>query len=418
MTQKMKWLVATGVFVGLLLVLALTAWILIPSDEDLRRYAESTLQQRLGVEVSVGRLHWHALPRPSVVIEDAATRQPHPVKVERIVAYPQWRALLQRRLVMDLVEVDGAVLPQLSLGQLGVARKEPPVETDEVPVERIEFRRVTWINRYGLALDYEGEADFDPHWLPRRAALRRSGVQTPLSLLLERQGDTSRWDALVTAGGGSAAGHVDLQMPPNAAMRLTGDLLPRNIEVQSALASLKRKSAVAGKASGSTALTGEGKTLIDLVRSLHTATQFSLAPATLVRFDLHKAIKTLGKDHAGQTEFVSAEGRMDTQNTPEGMVVHFSGVKAASGDLTVSGEATLAKRQIDATANVDLVNGVVGIPLRIHGPVTKPEVSMQGGAIAGAAIGTAVLPGIGTAIGARIGAAIGGVFKKEPAKRP
>ena len=105
---------------------------------------------------------------------------------------------------------------------------------------------------------------------------------------------------------------------------------------------------------------------------------------------------------------------MDTQNTPQGMVVTYSGVKATSGALTASGQARIANRQIESEFAVDLIDGVVGVPLKVSGPFENVKVSAPAGAVAGAAVGTAVLPGIGTAIGARIGATLGKIFSPEP----
>ena len=67
---------------------------------------------------------------------------------------------------------------------------------------------------------------------------------------------------------------------------------------------------------------------------------------------------------------------------------------------------------------VDLVSGLVGVPLTVSGPVSAVKVSVPAGAIAGAAVGPAVLPGIGTAIGARIGAALGNIFDAKPKPAP
>jgi hypothetical protein len=68
---------------------------------------------------------------------------------------------------------------------------------------------------------------------------------------------------------------------------------------------------------------------------------------------------------------------------------------------------------------------VVGVPLKIGGTVSDPEVSLTGGALTGAAVGSAVLPGVGTAIGARVGQQVEKLFgggepekKKQPAPRP
>jgi hypothetical protein len=63
----------------------------------------------------------------------------------------------------------------------------------------------------------------------------------------------------------------------------------------------------------------------------------------------------------------------------------------------------LLRSRIEGEGAIDIVDGVVGIPLKISGTVEEPEFSLSGGALTGAAVGTAVLPGVGTALGARIG---------------
>ena len=83
------------------------------------------------------------------------------------------------------------------------------------------------------------------------------------------------------------------------------------------------------------------------------------------------------------------------------------------------GSATVANGEVDALVTVDLVDGVVGVPLRITGPITQVKVSVPPSALAGAAVGTAVLPGVGTVVGARLGAALGGLFgSKAQSPRP
>ncbi|MDP3413934.1 MAG: glycine zipper domain-containing protein, partial [Polaromonas sp.] len=148
--------------------------------------------------------------------------------------------------------------------------------------------------------------------------------------------------------------------------------------------------------------------------TLHTKTVFSMRGARLLRFDLDKAVRSLGRDHAGQTALDTVTGQMDTQNTPRGMVVTYTGVRATSGVLTASGQARVANRQIESEFAVDLVDGIIGVPLKVSGPFEDVKVSVPAGAVAGAAVGTAVLPGIGTAIGARIGATLGKIFGSEP----
>jgi phage tail tape-measure protein len=61
---------------------------------------------------------------------------------------------------------------------------------------------------------------------------------------------------------------------------------------------------------------------------------------------------------------------------------------------------------------------VVGVPLKIGGTVSDPELSMTGAALTGAAIGSAVLPGVGTAIGARVGQQVEKLFGGDTEKKP
>ena len=133
----------------------------------------------------------------------------------------------------------------------------------------------------------------------------------------------------------------------------------------------------------------------------------------------------MGKVHAGKSPLDSITGQHDTQNTPDGLVVDFSRIKATSGALSASGKARVVNSRIDAEFAVDLVDGLVGVPLKISGPLALAQVQVQvqvsvpASAVAGAVIGTTVVPGIGTAIGARIGSAIGQIFGSKPAgKRP
>ena len=114
----------------------------------------------------------------------------------------------------------------------------------------------------------------------------------------------------------------------------------------------------------------------------------------------------------------SVKGQLDTQNTPQGIVVTFTGVKVSSGALTATGHARVVNRQITGEIAVDLVDGMVGVPLQISGPLDSVKVSVPTSAIAGAAIGTAVLPGVGTAIGARLGSVLGKLFTPTPDPAP
>ncbi|MBH2020130.1 AsmA-like C-terminal region-containing protein [Polaromonas sp.] len=424
MTRARKWLPGAGVAAGLLALLAAVLLSLMPSDEELARRAATGLEAALGVPVSVGALHWRLLPSPRVELENVATRQAQPVEIKKLTAYLSRSALWQRRLQVEHAVVQGAVLPQLSLPALGhqPAAATPGAQQnftlDEVPLARIEFSDVTWISRYGTRFLCDGEADFDAGWRPRTAQLRRPGVSPPADLALTRHGQDDRWAARINLGGGTAHGELQLQAGGKGGLRLTGKLQPRNIDVAGALQAFSRSSIVAGKASGDTTLSARGDSLGEMARSLHTTTTFTMGRSTLLRFDLDKAVRSLGREHAGQTPLDAISGQIDTQNTPQGMVVDFSRIKTSSGVLSASGKARIASRRIDAELTVDLVDGVVGIPLTLSGPVDKIQVSVPASALAGAAVGTAVLPGIGTAIGARLGAAIGRLLGSEPAAGP
>ena len=131
----------------------------------------------------------------------------------------------------------------------------------------------------------------------------------------------------------------------------------------------------------------------------------------VLRFDLDKAISTLGKEHDGQTALQMLTGQMDTQNTDEGMRVSCTDIKGRASHYTVTGDATVYHGQIKASGKLDLVEGAIDVPFTLSGPVDEPNASVPPGFFAGAAIGTAVLPGIGTAIGARIGSTFGQLFK-------
>ena len=416
MTRSHKWLVGlcgAALALGLLWLAALR---LVPSDEELAQRASAELEARLGVKVRVGALHWRLLPSPAVVIEDATTEQPQPIVVKKLTLYPDVFALWQRRVKIDRADLQGAVVPQLSLRGLGKHREKEEMAGDELPLARFVFRDVTWISRRGISVVYDGEVDFDPGWRPRKAELRRPGFKPATDLALTRQGQEDRWAARIHVGGGTADGEVRLDFRAGGRMHLEGTLQPREIEVESALAAFNRRSIVAGRASGETTLSANGDTVAELAQSLHTKTPFTVGKSTLLRFDLEKAVRTAGKEHSGQTPLDSISGQLDTQNTPEGMVVTYTGVKASSGALTASGDARIANRQIAGEFAVDLVDGIVGVPLKVSGPLNDVKFSVPGGAIAGAVVGTAVLPGVGTAIGARIGSTLGKIFSPGPAQ--
>ena len=442
MTSSRKWLLGSALVLSVVALAAMTVARWMPSDEELAVRAAAALQTATGVQVSVGAAYWQLLPRPAVTVENITTQQTVPVKITSITVLPNLMSLLHQRLKFDSAEVNGAVIPQVSLRGLdgGKANSAPardasvktavtapaaPAEssnawvTDELPLAQLVFRNVTWISRSGVAAMLSGNVDFDAAWRPRIAHLRRPDAQAATDLTVTRKGAEDSWDVLVHAGGGTATGELELPPQPNGRLHLAGKLKFEGIEVASAVQAFNRRAVIAGKASGVTTLKANGDNAAELAQSLHTQTLLTMGPSTLLLFDMSKAVRTLGKEHNGQTALDKVSGQLDTQNTANGMVINFSGLKASSGVLTASGRVHLLNRVIDAEVAVDLVDGVVGIPLVIKGPPGQVKVSVPGGALAGAAIGTAILPGIGTAIGARLGAALGNIFgSADPAAKP
>lgn len=391
----------------------------VPDDEELASRIAAAAAQNLGVEVTVGAAHLQLWPQPELVLADVATVQPQPISLKRLVAQLRLSDLLRRRLSLRHAEVDGAVIPQLSLRALHIDPAAPRAAVP-FPVEQLLFRHVTWITRYGKELEFEGSALLDSGGEPRQAELLRPGVQPVSRLTLTRQ-DADHWQVQFQLGGGTADGQVELSSGKDGRLQLSGQLAPRNIEVASALDAFKAHSAVRGKVSGTTRLSASGDNIIQLVTSLHTRTTFSIASATLRHIDVDKAIRSFGKDYAGQTSLRGLTGQMDTQNTPEGMVVRYTGIQAKGDSFTAKGQGTIAKRHIDGELTVDLVGGLVDVPLKVSGPLDRPHVSVPMSAIAGeaagAVVGTAVLPGIGTAVGAGVGRAIGKLFGGDAAKK-
>ena len=409
------------VTLGLAAVAALMAGAflrLVPDDQELAARIAAAAEHNLGVKVTVKSAHLRLWPQPEFALAGVATVQPQPIIVQRVVARARLSDLLGSRLSFSSAEVDGAVIPLLSLRGLHVNPAAPRASVP-VPLEELRFRNVTWITRHGKELEFDGRALFDVGWQPREAELARPCVQPAFRLTLARHG-SNRWQVRTQLGGGTADGQVALANGRDGQLLLTGQLAPSDVEVNSALDAFKSHSAVLGKATGKTQLSASGENIAELVGSMHTRTTFTMQSATLLHIDVDKAIRSFGKDYAGRTRLRVLTGEMDTQNTPEGMVVRYTGIQADGESFTAKGEGTVANRHLDGELTVDLAGGLVGVPLKVSGPLGHAHVSVPVTAAAsqaaGAVVGTAVLPGIGTAVGAGVGRAIGKVLGAGAAK--
>ena len=428
MTRTGRWLVrgAAGLVALGVVGAALVAWWL-PSDAELAARVSSEFEQRTGIGLKVGGLHWALFPVPRVVLEDVATVQDEPIRVRRLEVNPQLRSLVAREVRIDSVSADGVALPRESVRAFRGRADAAPAPSGNwtlaaVPVEQVRFTELTWVDRRNIPLAYDGRVDFDPQWRPRTAEFSRHGVTPPARLRLERDGEADRWRTLIDIAGGTWNGSSELAIQKDDTLLFTAQLEPRNVDIEQLMQTFDRRAPVAGKVNGRTEVRATGANVAELWRNATTRTRFSVQPATLTRFDLAKAIQTAGTSRGGRTPLDELTGTLATENTDDGMRFSYTGLKARSGLLTASGSARIYHRAIDGEVAVDLVDGVVGVPLKVSGSLDDPTLSLTGGALTGAAVGTAVLPGVGTAIGARIGQQVerlfGGDDKKTPPKGP
>lgn len=405
-----RWALAAGALAALLVAACLALWMFVPSDEELARRLEAEFESRLGQRLVVGAVHWRVLGVPEVEVLDARTQQAEAIQVRRVAIRPQLMPLLRKQLIIDRLEVDGAVVPREALAVYrGKASGGPQ---GAVFLRSVVFTDVTYISYSGVPVVYEGEIDLDEDRRPGRVQIRRPGVEPPVSLDARRDGQTDdgadRYQLRMQAGGGSANGQARLATSAEGRMELNGELAPKRVEVASLMEAFHRRSFVGGLASGQTELRAEGETVGELFRSLRTRSVLDVQSARMLRLDLDKAIKTLGEDRAGQTPLDSLSGVMATRNTEQGMRTEFTNVKAVAGSYSATGKATLYRKQIDAQGQLDIGGGIVSVPFAAKGPTREPEVDIAWGSLAGAAVGTAILPGIGTVIGSKIGGAVSG----------
>ena len=434
-----RWLI--GIAAALVLgagVLVLVVRSKLPTDEEVAAKIAGGFEQRFGVPLKVGGAHWSLLPMPMLVLSDVATEQPRPITLQRVTLRLKLAPLLHRVIALDDVEIESLVLPSASVRAFRGKGPKPaegaapvalpaPWTLAPVPVERVRWRDLSWIDRRDIALAYDGDIFFDPQWRPRQARVERAGITPPARLRLDREAGQDRWRTRIDVGGGTWNGVARFETLASGKLRVSAELDPRQVDIESLVQAFDRRTSVAGKVSGHSTLVAEADSAEELgalVRNLHTRTTFSVQPATLTKLDVAKAGTTAGISRGGRTPLDELSGTLDTQGTENGVVLQYSNLKARSGVLTATGKLKLFNRKLDGEIAVDLVDGVVGVPLKIGGTVSDPELSLTGAALTGAAIGSAVLPGVGTAIGARVGQQVEKLFgggkpaPAQPAPKP
>jgi uncharacterized protein involved in outer membrane biogenesis len=378
MMRGRKWALGAGLVAALLAAACLVAVRSLPTNEELAARIAGKITERWGVPVTIGSARWTLFPVPVVVLENLRTDQAQPITVGRIAARPSVESLLRRKLVLARVSARDAVLPSESVQ----AFRGAEAVGGRVPPDHVKFRNVTWVSDDDLRVTYDGEADFDGDWRPHRAELRRPGAKPPFVLAVEREGAADRWRARIRVGGGTMNGDLELKAVADGNWHLNGTLAPRDVEVADAVRTFERRPVVSGRGSGRTLVWTEGRTPGELLRALHTRTTFRIAPATVLRFNLDKAIDTLGQEHDGETPVDELAGQLDTQNTGHGIRFAYSDLTARSGQYSAAGEATTYRRRVEASGTLRLEDGAA-VPFTISGPTAKPRVSVSKTAAAG-----------------------------------
>ena len=418
--RRTVWIALASCLLAVAALAALAAWLWLPSDEALARRLEAEASDALGVPVTVQRLQWSLWPEPRLVLEGVATEQPEPVTAARITAEAAWSDLLRLRLAITRLVLEDATVPQPSLSGFQIQPREGdaadaglgPLRLAATPLQLAEWRGVRWVSRTGRALAYAGEVRFDAGWRPRSGRLEREGAAEPARLEISREGNEDCWRADVTAGGRTEQGELRLQVLGER-WRVTGAIDFRNVDVVGLMAAFDRRSIVAGRASGHTDLIAEGADPAEALRSLHTRTRFDIPKARLLTFDLERAVKSAGQQRKGSTPLDRFSGVVSTEADRNGTIVRYSDLRATSSVLTATGSAVVQGGRVQGDIAVDLVEGVVGVPLTFSGTVADPTISLPPAALAGAAVGTAVAPGVGTALGARLGETLRRLFGGE-----
>src|SRR4051812_20928259 len=115
MKRGQKW--ALGLVIAVVALgaawLAVASWL--PTDEELAARITAESEERLGVKVTIGSAHWALLPAPVIVINDFRTQQPHAVVIRQLSAHLKVRALLDRKLAFERVDIDEAVFSHKSV---------------------------------------------------------------------------------------------------------------------------------------------------------------------------------------------------------------------------------------------------------------------------------------------------------------
>ena len=408
MGRILKWLAAAlvlGVLAAAGAVLSLQRWL---RTDDFRGRMELQAGHLLGVPLQMGKLSVDMWPLPAVAVDDVRIATNPPLTIARLEARPDWTSLASGEVEIDTLIVEDAEVPQASLNAIGATLQKRAKATEPEKrarsrrsgirsPRRVQLKKLTWADGQ-QRITIEAEIGLGRDGLLDVANFRVvQGRLAGASGSIKRSGDD--WPVHVKVGGGTIAGHLQLEELQGGALSLTGQLATQDVEVAALTAPSKT---LTGKLQAQTTLRAEFREVAQLGELLATQTHFTVNNALVQGIDLARAVETAGLNRGGTTRLNTLAGQVHSQ----GKTVHLTHLVATSGALAANGNVTMAaNRSLSGRINVDLatVKGAVGVPLVVSGTADAPAVSMTRGALLGAVVGTVIAPGVGTGIGATTG---------------
>jgi uncharacterized protein involved in outer membrane biogenesis len=421
MKRWAKWLLATVVFLVLLLggvALALRHWV---GSTDFRDRVAAQISAALGVPVQLGGIAVDVWPLPAVALDQVQIKSRPALTLERIEARPVWAGLLQRKLEIATLVVRNAVVPEPAVAAITAGLKKPPHAAAGAGADpgltvlprRIVLDGVTWVDSKGVAMTVDARAQLADDGLPTDAEVTiRKGRFEGSKAKLHREADHWALDAGI--GGGTVKGKFQVKPDGKGASLLQGQFDTANVEVSALTAP---SATLTGRIEAHTDLHATFRDPGTIADVLQTETKFTVHNAVVHGIDLEKAVKSVGLNRGGETHLNTLAGNVSTQ----GHAVQLSNLVATSGKLSANGTIAMApNRSLNGRVTVDLASaaagGAIGVPLAVGGTLDSPSVTLTRGALVGAAIGTAIAPGLGTDAGAKLGDKLGqglkGLFGK------
>ena len=407
-------LLAAAVVLLALLVGAAHVFLSAPAT---RAWVTQSASVMLGVPVTLGQMGLAYQALPALQLSEVTLQTQPPLSLQHLVLRPAWGPLMQGRMQLSAVQVNGLALNQRSVDALVMLQKKKlsaqvlpglEVKTTDSDVslpERIDLNQVTWQDGLGQATALDGHVQFSQMGELMAADLSLSSGQFKGGRLQVRR-DGPRWSVAAGLARGSINGWVAAQRVAGATSPLlvSGELQTRQL----ALGQLSTPTVMSGLLDADTRLSAHAVAWGDVADQLQTHSRFTVRQAVLYGVDLEKAVRTLGLSRGGQTNLDVLAGQLTTQ----GRSLQFSQLVASSGVLSATGEvhvspSTALSGEVQVLMGQAALGQAVGVPLALSGTLADPQVALTRGALLGAALGTAVLPGIGTGAGAALGDRLG-----------